>query len=91
MESQSISARLPKDFKFVLTANVDTSLLQLSGPIKTQDELDAIVTALGVMREWLAPSSDSGRLPEGEDGLPAECEASQSGPKASPETPHVGG
>lgn len=51
-----ISQRLPDNFKFVFTQVSSESLLQLSGPITTQDELDAVTEALLVMREWLAAS-----------------------------------
>lgn len=51
---KSTSERLSKDFKIVSTSDSEGTLLQLSGPIETQDQLDAVVSILGAMREWLS-------------------------------------
>lgn len=53
MTDKSVAERMHKDFKIVFTSGPDTARLQVSGPISTQDELDAVTAALVVMRDWL--------------------------------------
>jgi hypothetical protein len=53
LSGRSVAGRLNRDFKVVCSCSGSTTRLQLSGPIETQDELDAVVQALNVMREWL--------------------------------------
>lgn len=50
----SVCRRLNPKFKIVYTGAAEESLLQLSGPLETQDELDALVEALAIMRDWLS-------------------------------------
>lgn len=56
---RALSERLPDKFKFVFTQDSTENLLQISGPITTRDELDAVTEVLSVMRGWLpaAPSA----------------------------------
>jgi hypothetical protein len=54
MNNRSIAARLNPNFKIASTSTASTTILQLSGPLETQDELDALVQTLGFMREWLS-------------------------------------
>lgn len=54
----SISERLNPSFKMVLRqTNAEDATLYLSGPLETQDELDALTSALVIMRDWLTPAA----------------------------------
>lgn len=78
---KSVSGRLPQGFRFVFTGNKGTVVtLQLSGQLETQDELDAIVTALDMMRDWLAPPASGIEARQGGDGTaPSHSDESPTG------------
>lgn len=48
---RGVAARMNDKFKIVFTSA--EPMLQLSGPMETQDELEAVREALAVLREWL--------------------------------------
>lgn len=64
---KSVSERLNPQFKFVFQGNAETALLQVSGPMETTDQLDAVVSALAVMRDWLPARSDRDRSGEADE------------------------
>lgn len=57
---KSVSARMNDRFKVVCRCALEETAIHLSGPLETQDELDALVQALGVMRSWL-PAQKEGK------------------------------
>jgi hypothetical protein len=66
---KSVLGRLSDGFTISIATTAETGTMHLNGPINSQDELDALVTVLGVVRGWLTPPSDSDRSGEaGETG-----------------------
>jgi hypothetical protein len=57
---KSISARLNDEFKFVYSGPADAASIQVSGPMATRGQLDAVVEALNVMRDWLPETCEGG-------------------------------
>ena len=69
--ARSIAERMNDNFKVVATCSSNATTLHLSGPLETQDEMDALTEALAIMREWLP--TEAREYPSG--GLEAICRA----------------